>query len=970
METNVASDLLRSYRIAHARVQLIEPFETSLRENTPLTSISDPGALVEYLNQLNLKGDMVLDELKRVSNERDVFKQKLADAEKCTKDAWDEVANLRRLELKVTEPQSNDADEPDKSPLAENQRTVSSPIAPSNSTSSAISTSPESRPAEIQNANNNAEELFSYDSELPRLESELRTRQEEIVELKAEVKTLKGDLAVARESTESMAQSLEDAARELNTLRDAKERHESELQERSITSGRTTNDLKLKLHAAEQDLEDLRSQKDAETRAATAELETRLQAATQMVEQLQSEHEHEANISTAYKQLQEEAAQLSSEISTLRSSSAHSEKRSETLDGIVKNLKEQLAEAESTKETLRSQIQQTTDALNALRSSVAHSKRDDEASHRKHVGAELNGAAQVSSKDGLAQQEIISTPDDNKAIPTKKKNKKKKKPSKITPEQVDEGDGKAVEPPLGFGNATTPNQEPSPSAISNSEVIKLQEELQSLHQELVEKDIALEKMHRKAKNDEDLQDEIEHLRDDLINIGQEHVAAKDQVKELLLEKGALEERVETLEKELADVKATVTSDTAGAEQAHKDLAAKFEDLSLKATTLRTDLSAAQQLAASRFKDLTDLREVLQKVQPELTSLRSGVANLKTTKQELDNKTAELKRLESRHQDMGFEMAGLKKTVADKDSEITSLNLKIAQETATRLKVEDALSSTQVALQTTDGKRRETQESLMRVTRDLARVQDEANASRARIRDLELQVQKLSRDSEGLREEIELKTAQYVSAQSLMGSMRDQTAEMAMQMKEARERCESLDEELGDAHRLLIERSRESETMRKLLANSESRTDSRIREMKDRLEAAIEDRDRAEDEASTISRKKAREIDELKNQVREAERSLKRVKDDKEGLEVLQKEWKRKREELEARAEHSSDEINQVRRAMSELRDALDESEKQARELEKQKAELTQSAEEGRQRFEKLQKSNKVLQISIFYYHTS
>ena len=69
-------ELLRSYRIAHARAVSIEPFEKTLKENTPLVSISEPEALVEYLNQLNLRGDMVMDELKRVTSDRDLYKDR------------------------------------------------------------------------------------------------------------------------------------------------------------------------------------------------------------------------------------------------------------------------------------------------------------------------------------------------------------------------------------------------------------------------------------------------------------------------------------------------------------------------------------------------------------------------------------------------------------------------------------------------------------------------------------------------------------------------------------------------------------------------------------------------------------------------------------------------------------------------------------------------------------------------------
>jgi hypothetical protein len=84
-------DLLKAYRTAHAKVSLIEPFEASLRENTPSTSIQDPRALVEYLNQINLKGDMVLDELKRVTSERDDFKKKFEQSEQTTSELKNEL---------------------------------------------------------------------------------------------------------------------------------------------------------------------------------------------------------------------------------------------------------------------------------------------------------------------------------------------------------------------------------------------------------------------------------------------------------------------------------------------------------------------------------------------------------------------------------------------------------------------------------------------------------------------------------------------------------------------------------------------------------------------------------------------------------------------------------------------------------------------------------------------------------------
>ena len=953
--TNPAIDLLRSYRIAHARVQLIEPFENSLRENTPLTSISDAGALVEYLNQLNLKGDMVLDELKRVSSERDIFKQKLADAEKTTKDAWDEVAKLRQLKPEANVPHENISGEPGTSSLEEPQGSASPPSqSPANPKQPEPPSTLPLQPAENKDVGTESEELFSYDSELPRLESELKIREDEILELKTEVRTLKGDLAVARESTGSMAQSLEDATRELNVLRDGKDRHERDLEDQRNAFDSTIDSLKSSLHAAEQDLKALELRKDSELKVVTAEFEHRLQSTNLLVERLQAEGKDGADAVMELKQLREESAKLSSEISTLRSDRAHCDKRNETLNGIVRNLKDQLSKADTTIDTLRSEIRETSDALEAQ--SKIH----------QSGGAGQSEAPHASNDGPSILQPTDTTTASDKTSSTKKKNKKKKKPGKPSAEQIDETKGLVVESALDSRGAEMSNRDMTFSNGDNSDVKVLQEQLLSLRQDLVDKDNALERMRLKAKNVEDLQDEIESLRDDLINVGQGHVEAKDKVKDLLAERDALEERVHNLEDELAEVKAHSVSEAARVEQVHKGLTTEFEELKLKAKTLQTDTSAAEQLAAARFRDLTNLKEILQKAQPELASLRSEATDLRTANHELSDKAAELKRLETRHEQLNSEVADIKRIVIDKDSEIKNLTQKLSQETSGRVKAENGNSTMHVNLQTVEGQRREAQELYVRVTKDLARVQEDANASERRSRDLEQQVAKLQRDSEGLREETQLKTAQYASAQSLMASMRDQTAEMAMQMKEARERCESLDEELGDAHRLLSERSREGETMRKLLADVEARADARVREMKGRMESATEERDRAEDEASTASRRKARELEELKTKVREAERSLKRAEDDKEELEALRKEWKRKWEALEAITVRSTQEIDQVRHAMAELQDALDESERQARELEKQKVDLRQTSEETRHRLEKLQKSNKVCHSSNLF----
>ena len=946
--------------MAHARVLSIEPFENSLRENTPLTSINDPKALVEYLNQLNLKGDMVLDELKRVSNDRDTYKQKLSEAEKSAKEAWDEVANLQSLKegkgqsedsgAQASGQRSDDGNEMedigDGDPLAATAKSPPPSIKSPTSSARGLSLfSTKSKAIESPQLRQGSEDLFSYDSEIPRLETEVQERDQKIKCLESEIKNLKGDLAVTRESTQSMVQTLEEATRELNTLRDGKERSASEVKEQLAIA----DQLRADLHAAQSKLEELQTDNNSRDTERISELEKQLDEARSELERMQPVAHESTNNARKVEELKLTFRTMGTEMVELRAESKKSEKRIETLNSLVSTLRTQLNEAEGTNQDLRVVVQKSSKAYEELQEKMKHLESDrqllDEPSN-------IETPMQPSQSTGT---ELVNAQDTSNAA--KKKNKKKKRGGKGTTEQEKE-------------TKSEPTKEMSPSAEGSKEpseaatISRLQDELRQLRALLDEKDAAIDRIGGKLKDQDGLREEIETLRDDLVNVGQEHVEAKDKVKELIAEKHALQNTVADLEKDIAELRGAHASSTAGSEQKQQDLLAQFEELKIKATTLQTDLSAAQQLASSRFKDLNDLRNVLQKAQPEINTLRSEAAEAKSVKEALGKKEAEFKRLDSRHEEMRAEVAKLRQIIVERESEIKTLNQKIAQENNSKLKAEEAGSKAIQDAQRLETEKRQAIESLDRLSRELSRTREDLTSSKARLKELEQQLSRMRSESEGLKEEIDLKTAQYASAQSLMASMRDQTAEMAMQMKEARERCESLDEEVAEAHRLLGERSREGETMRRLLADVEGRADARTREMKERMDAAIEERDRAEEEAATAGRRRARELEDLRNKYRDLERNLKRAEEDKEELEIAQRDWKRRREELEHRASQSSKEFDDVRQAMGELRDALDESERQARELEKQKAELRRSVEDTQHRLEKLQKANKVCYLRI------
>ena len=886
---------------------------------------------MEYLNQVNLKSDMVMNELKRVTGERDDFRQKLDDARESAKEAWDEVGKLRNEETSISKtaylPSTDESGEQTLSEVNSLTQKTNKRQAPSDP--------PLSTPQQdtgTSEENESREDFFSYDEELPRLRSELHNSIERIELLNSERETLRNDLAVARESTEGMVQSLEQATRELQGLRDQKDQMEQqhrELEEQHTSAESNVRRLEQQLGLAETELQALKLQRNEQPEEGSQK-----------------------------QRLQEQVKSLSADIANCRDVISEYKSRVQTLDGLAESLGLQLKSAQDEKASVVEELKLKSNAAQKLADSVKRLEDDINLQAQSRDYPARDDSAEIASSDQL-KSSIVETPGNVLTSSGKKKGKRKKKAPKVgaNTNGVVEQDGSAnKQEQLKF---EIPDPDIAPPRSSSPVVDALQKELMLLHRLLEEKDLELGQLIKKRKNEENLQEEIDTLRENLIDVGQNCVASRDQVKQLEMDKTALEERVRSLEEEIAQSGTSHASVTAASKEALEVLNRDFGDLKSTAATLQTDLLAAQQLAASRFKDLTTLKEILHKAQPELTSLRSEVANLKSVREELNVKAARLTELDSKERDMSLQMSGLKTQLSERSADIQKLSGRLKQETAGRTTAEAALEATLRSSRTTEEEKKKLLDAREATAKELEKLQQEVSTYKMKVRELELQRSTMEQNMQNLREEIELKTAQHASAQSLMGSMRDQTSEIGAQMKEARERCESLEEELGDAHRLLSERSRESETMRRLLVDVEARADSKVREMRERMETAIEERDRAEDEVSTVGRKRGREVEELKSKVRTAERDVRAAEEERQELASAQIQWKAKRQELESLIEKSAKEVDDVRHAMGELRDALDESEKQASALEKQKTELRHELQDRQDRLDKFRSSYKV-----------
>ncbi|KAK4117806.1 hypothetical protein N656DRAFT_744432 [Canariomyces notabilis] len=889
-------ELLRSYRIAHSRATSIEPFERALKENTPLTSIKDPEALVEYLNQVNLRNDMVMEELKRVTAEKDAYKRKADDAEKELVVLKEEVAALKTAKSPST---TGGHEKDSETTSAEASGTAEAQKSPVSRVLEVFS--PKQKPSEpsVSQDAGDKEDFFSYDNEIPQLQAELSRKSEEVEKLQGEVRNLKDELSLVKEHSAGLVESLENATRELSESKDAaavKASFETQLEARNTEISALTERLD-KAHSKLRDVEAQLEEAKREAAEAAKDNATRLTASISRNEELERELKSADQAKSA---LDKKIQGLASEIELLKKANAEAESRVD----------------------------------------------------------ELNRKIQPASTSTAAPTGVESTQESSPAAATasgsKKKNKKKKK-----------GGASAIsassEPTPSEASVAADQAPPSPQQGPTSG--ELQAELDRLLAELAEKNGRIESLSKQRKTEEELREEIEILQENLLTIGQDHVEARERIKELEAEKKALKERISELEKEV-ETAASATRNNSALQSEHESLKQEFDSLKMKSSTLQSDLAAAQQLAQTRYKDLTDLREVLQKAQPELKSLRQDSAALKTTREELAAKSTELRELEKREKDLKSELTRAQRLASDREAEIKSLHEKVAQETNARLRLEDEKRVAGRDLRRSEAEKIELSAREEKATRELQRVQEEAAKLRPRIRELEDEAAKLKKEQDVLREEIEFKTNQYSNAQNLLSSMRDQTAELSIQLKESQSQCESLDEELAEARKMLGERTREAETMRRLLADVDERADNKVREMRAKMDAAIEERDRLEDESSALARRKARETEELRQKIRDLEREVKALATEKDDLEHKEREWRRRREELEAYEERAGAEVTEMRTTVTNLRSTLDASEQQVRDSEKKNAELRRALDDYRLRYDKLAKEAKALQAKL------
>ncbi|ODQ78981.1 hypothetical protein BABINDRAFT_162063 [Babjeviella inositovora NRRL Y-12698] len=939
--------LLEAYKVEKMKSSLIAQFEGVLKEYTPVNSISEVGSLVEYLDGLTAKTEMLNEEMRRLTAEgAQQLKAKQVDTER-----------IQNLETQI---ETLDAK---MSTLMEDKAAAEAALANSS----------------------DVEELKVAGANIAALESS--TSSDTVAELEAEVARLQSE----READSGKVSALE---AQLSKLEVTRENHKEELDKAAEAISKLTAHvagLESDLSAKEEKLTEAEKLHASEIEKLTKKISERDTSAKEAAEKTDKII---GDLEQAKKQLEasdagnkEVVAQLTDEKDTLFKELASKE-------SIIASL----TMAHNTKvEELKLQV-------------VVLEKQDE--TNSKLLESFRSKISEISDRVSPP----VETPTEPAATPVSKnakKNKKKKKNQSDTQAPVE--DVKELE---------TSQDQPS-NVVAELLELKVKYEVLSSEcdslkgQDALKDTLNLELQAKVSKLDETLDEllatktslaskaeEIESLRDMLRDVGNDLVAARDEVKALQAKEAEdngqqirdLKEKSEGYESTIVSLEAKLKTAAANLQQSETARAEALKKLNAAVEELRAITSKYDELLSVKdaiMSKLSGSDNTVSELSESVKTLEASVLGLETS---LEAKTREIGALLGKlasHEETLEALAQQKAVLMGEKDELAATNkeLLVARSNDTTLKLEIATLKSSLqhkdkteaglearikAMETEKAALNDTVTSLKVSVGELKLLNKSALDSKNQLvsksenlssmnRSLEATYQttyaeksKLVSELEALKDQYEDLKEHKVSASGQAESIKKQSEELSMKFKEASNRVETLEEELNESQTMLQERTRESATIRKLLLEVENSQDVKFRELNARLKSLEEEKEEIENDYGMAMKRKQRELDDLKYITESLKTDLLRVETKfSKAKESLDKTTNLNKE-LQYQTHSSNETSDEIHETLEKLRESLNKSEKKARELENLNSILKKLNEDSSLKFERLTKNYKIV----------
>ncbi|BFZ57222.1 Golgin imh1 [Savitreella phatthalungensis] len=662
--------------------------------------------------------------------------------------------------------------------------------------------------------------------------------------------------------------------------------------------------------------------------------------------------------------LEADLERLRNELDSVESDRAGAKARVQSLEKSVSELRDSQSEAlNSQRKELaakdaaqKRKIKELTDRVGELEADL--SKRKDEliALKVKHA-QELRGAAvskDVATETNAVEQ-VTEPIDEGKPEPTEKlsknqKKRQKKKAAGVTSVKTTETlspeeSAKSVQAPSAVTNGSSSSSHDTPANLSalQAEIDKLRIEAE-LHKE--ERDRLQTRLGKSLQDAES----VEEMRDMVKEVGDELVNAKERIR-------TLTGQLEAANSAAASASTSSKRDNAETIRERDELKQKLEQAEAEKSRLAKDLEIAESLSAERFKELSKLKDQHRQYTSELSTLKTVNGALQGDKEGLESRLKSAEQLartaERSDKDRRDEVNSLKTQLASREKELRVIQNAFKEEELKRKAEESRATTVRGEMSKMQDLRDTLTQARDDLTRQLSNVKAELERCESKLSSLQQQRATLLQERDAAREELELGRAKFDSAKSLMESQHEQTQDMQHRLREAEERRDVAEEELAESSRQLRERGREADTLRRLLTELEGSLETRVREMRERMEAAFADRDRAEDEAAAAGKRRMRELEGLQEKLVESERQHRRLDNAMQDSDRKASELQRQLEQIQREREERDGRHEELVGAVSDLTRSMKAAETQVTNLERERDKLRVGLQDAEQQVDRL-----------------
>lgn len=920
--------LLEAFKTEKRKAELTVSFEKVLQENTPISSISDAGLLVEYLNGINEKTTMLNEEMRKYAKENSILNEKLKDVEIRLKEALE----------KDKEPENEGISSQDSNDEIEKLRNTISDLKEKLEKKQA-----EDKPVEEKGRENEKEE--ETDDRQTKQSEEVDGYKKDIESYKKEIESVKDKLKKSEFSSRNIKDELSAAIEKSNSL----EKDLKKLNDTSENDNETTG-LKTKLEEYKKqvaELEDVNNTLETEIENKNMELERFKDKSGAIQNDLNNTNKSIETLNSEAQVLNERASDLSNQL--------------DEKNKIIKELEQNQFNAGQ-------EIEVTTPATPS--SNNKKNKKKNKKGGKKTSTAEKQITMNKEAEQGLsAESEDMR----NKYDELKKENERIQSCLKEIDSSKQEISDELKRTKEKYDKLVQEHDElitnhkkaKSDLKLKIEDVDHLRDLLKTIGDDLVQARDEIKELKEKSKsvklnNDGGLKKELTEMQAKFKELNKSKEDIEKSKEELLK---SIEDNNSSNEESLNTVRDEKQKLENSLRELTKDLKASKEKNSDLENEIGKHLKSIEDNDLSQRLNKGDY-DALNKKHSALTSKFEDTNKqfeiVKQEKNDLNKRIKELSEFKSNDSSLKLEIASLKTSISHKDQLIEDFKKKIDALN----KLNEELSGSISKLKTSNNELQNSNKDLVSEKNTLVTKQElsfeKNNSLNNELLKLQSEKQKLSTELETMKDKHDSLVKDKTSSSNSIQTFRQQYEELSMKSKESLLRIDNLEDELNESRTMLQERTRESSTIRRMLVDAEEQLKLKNHDFKSELTKISKEKSEIENNCQALIKKKQREIDEFKSIT---DNYLLKIQD----LENKCNELKQQYEELESEKLKDKNTISdkdenfeETQQTIETLRNSLQASSKKVKDFENLNNILKKLNEESNLKFERLSKNYKIL----------